>query len=88
MATKAAPPTKSFPDDSIEKQVYNIVEKFKDQIPVINDRNRLSYYLFKYMNGEGDHPDISVKSSKINITGITHEELATRLSNELESVKK
>ncbi|MGE5431914.1 MAG: hypothetical protein ACM3QX_12610 [Syntrophomonadaceae bacterium] len=88
MTTLPPPSVKPFPEDSLEKQVYNIVEKYKENIPIMNDRNRLGYNLFKYMRGEGDSPEILVKSTKIKIVGMTKEELAQKLITELKSVKK
>lgn len=77
-----------FPEDSLEKQAYGIVEKYSENIPIPNDRNRLGFCLYKYLVGEGDNPDILVKSTKIKIVGITKEELAAKLNNDLTKVKK
>ncbi|MGE5679995.1 MAG: hypothetical protein ACM34K_03865 [Bacillota bacterium] len=88
MTTLPPPATKRFPEDSVEKQVYNIVDKFKQNIPIDNDRNRLGYCLYKYVMGEGDAPEILVKSTKIKIVGIGEKELAGKLDQELKSVKK
>ena len=52
----APTPTKHFPAESLEAQLYAIVEKYKEHIPRMNDRNRLGYNLYKYMTGEGDPP--------------------------------
>lgn len=73
---------------SIERQVYSIVDEFKDNIPVPNDRNRLAFCLYKYVNGEGDSPEILVKTTKIKIEGISEKELATKLKGKISSVKK
>ena len=83
MATLPPPKTKEFPSDSLEKRVYSIVEKYKEYIPVTNDRNRLGYTLFKFCKGEGDAPAILVKSTKLDIQGITPAELAEKISNDL-----
>lgn len=88
MTTLPPSATKPFPEDSVEKQVYNIVDKFKENIPVDNDRNRLGYCLYKYVMGEGDNPDILVKSTKIKIVGMSDKELAGKLNDELKNVKK
>lgn len=77
-----------FPEDSLEKQAYGIVEKYSENIPIPNDRNRLGFCLYKYLTGEGDNPDILVNSTKIKIVGITKEELAAKLNNDLDKVKK
>lgn len=88
MTTLAAPETREFPKDSIEKQVYGITEELKEYIPIENDRNRLGYCLYKYATGEGDKPEILIKSTKIKVAGITDEELAKKIENLLERIKK
>lgn len=86
MTTLPPPAVKLFPENSLEKKVYNLVEKFSVNIPVTNDRYRLGYCLYKYMKGEGDKPEILVNSTKIKITGITKEELAKKLDEELANI--
>jgi len=86
MTTLPPPATKVFPESSIEKKCYNIVEMFKENIPIMNDRNRLGFNLYKFMTGEGDSPEILVKSTKIKIEGLTKEELAKRLAEELAKI--
>lgn len=87
MTTLPPPKVKKAPEDSIESKVYSMVETFKEYIPTPNDRNRLSYCLFKYLNGEGDAPKILLKTSKINYEGISKEELAKKLDEELSKIK-
>ena len=87
MSTLPPPNVDQFPEDSTEKKIYNIVDEFKQYLPVTNDRNRLGFNLFKYVKGEGDHPDILVKSLKIKIEGISEKELASKLSAAIEKVK-
>ena len=86
MTTLPPPATKVFPESTIEKKCYNIVEMFKENIPIMNDRNRLGYNLYKFMTGEGDSPEILVKSTKIKIEGMTKEELAKRLTEEMTKI--
>ncbi|MBK7499381.1 MAG: hypothetical protein IPI19_09795 [Ignavibacteriales bacterium] len=87
MSTLPPPKVKKAPEDSLESKVYSMVETFKEYIPIPNDRNRLSYCLFKYLNGEGDAPKILLKTSKINYEGISKEELAKKLDEELLKIK-
>jgi hypothetical protein len=87
MSTLPPPKVKKAPEDSLESKVYTMVETFKEYIPTPNDRNRLSYCLFKYLNGEGDAPKILLKTSKINYEGISKEELAKKLDEELNKIK-
>lgn len=86
MTTLPPPATKVFPESTIEKKCYNIVELFKENIPIMNDRNRLGFNLYKFMTGEGDSPEILVKSTKIKIVEISKEELAKRISEELKKI--
>jgi hypothetical protein len=88
MTTLKAPGTKMFPDDSVEKQVYNIVDDLKGYLPIMNDRNRLGFCLYKYMQGEGDSPEVIVKTNKLTIEGITPEELALKISSGLGKIRK
>ena len=87
MTTLPPPATKFFPENSLEKQCYNIAEMFKENIPIMNDRNRLGFNLYRYMKGEGDAPEILVRTTKIKIEGLTKEELARKISEELKKVK-
>ena len=86
MTTLPPPGTIEFPETSLEKKVYNIVEHFADYIPVTNDKNRLSYCLFKFKKGEGDPPKIALRSAKIKVVGISIDELAKKIDAELENI--
>lgn len=87
MTTLPPPNMKPAPSDSIEKKVYDIVEKFKDNIPVTNDRYRLAYNLIKYLQGEADIPEILLKSTKVEISNISAVDLAMKLNEELDKIK-
>ena len=87
MATKPAAPVKTFPEDSIEAKTYNLVESLKEYMPVNNDRNRLGYGLVKYLEGEGDSPEVLLKSAKIKIERISLHELADKISDGLKNIK-
>ena len=87
MGTLSPPKTKEFPGSTVEKKVYNIVQSFSKYLPIVNDRNRLGFGLYKYMTGEGDPPEVLVKTSKLKLNGITTQELAKKISVELEKIK-
>jgi hypothetical protein len=87
MATLPPPATNNYPGESIEKQVYNIAEKYSDYVPLKNDRNRLGYTLYKYFLGEADPPEISVKSIKIKIENISLKELVNKINEDIKQVK-
>ena len=86
MSTLPPPNTRDFSDSSAEKKAYNIVKQFTEYLPIENDRNRLGYGIYKYLDGEGDPPAVLLKSSKLKIEGITLNELAKKLSAELENL--
>jgi len=87
MTTLPPPSVNPALEQSIEKKVYAIVDKFKDLLPVVNDRYRLGFTLFKYVTGEGDPPEVLVKSTKIRLEGISEAEFAKKLSEELKKLK-
>ncbi len=86
MTTLPPPGTREFPDSSLEKKVYSIVEALSEYIPVTNDKNRLGFGLYKFMKGEGDPPGVLLRSAKIKVTGISLDELAARLDLELKNI--
>ncbi|MFZ2324688.1 MAG: hypothetical protein WAV89_13445 [Ignavibacteriaceae bacterium] len=87
MTTLPPPKVKKAPDDSVESKVYSIIENYKEYIPIANDRNRLSFCLVKFLNGEGDEPKITLKTAKINVEGISKDDLAKKLDEELNKIK-
>ena len=87
MSTLPPPKTREFSESSQEKKAYNLVEQFAEYLPIANDRNRLGFGLYKYLEGEGDPPEVLLRSSKLNIKGITLDELAKKISAELEKLK-
>ncbi len=87
MTTLPPPSVTEFPENSLEKKVYTIVESFKENIPVMNDRYRLGFNLVKYLKGEGDPPEITVKNSKLSLENISEEELAKKIDIALKEIK-
>jgi len=88
MTTLTPSPVKEFPENSLEKQVYNFVDSLAEFLPIQNDRYRLGYCLFKYLNGEGDKPEILVVTQKLKLNGITKNELAAKLHEGLKNIQK
>lgn len=84
----AGPAVRKFPEESLEAKVYNLVERHIEYLPVENDRNRFAYSIVKYIQGEGDEPLTLVKSLKLNIRNISAEELASKITSEVESLRK
>lgn len=87
MTTLPPPGTNFFPEDSVEKRVYNLVDGLAEYLPIPNDRNRLSFSLIKYINGEGDAPEVLVKTQKLKIEKISSTELAKKLDDGISQIK-
>jgi hypothetical protein len=88
MTSLAAPLTKQYPDDSLEKKAYDIAEKCKDYLPIVNDRNRLGFNLYRYLKGEGDTPEVIVRTARFTLSRITKDELAAKLNEEIAKLKE
>ena len=88
MSTLPPPYTKKFSENSLESQVYKIVEDLKEYLPVLNDRNRFGFSLYLYVKGEGDSPEFLMKNLKLNVQNISLEGLTEKINNELQKIKK
>ncbi len=86
MTTLPPPATKLFPEDSLEKKCYNIAESLKEYIPIMNERYRLGFNLYRYMKGEGDPPEVFIKTAKIKFENITREELIEKINSSIKSL--
>lgn len=87
MTTLPPPGVKQYPADSLEKKCYAIAESLKEYIPIMNDRNRLGFNLYRFMKGEGDAPEVIIPNAKIKFEGIGKEELIKKISEELTNIK-
>ncbi len=81
-------PVKPFPEDSIEKKAYKIAESLADYLPIINDRNRLGFNLYRHLRGEGDDIETIVKTNKFTIEKISRDELINLIRQKIEEVQK
>lgn len=88
MTTLPPPATKLFPEDSLEKKCYNIAESLKDYIPIMNERYRLGFNLYRYMKGEGDPPEVFIKTAKIKFENISREELVEKINNAIKLISE
>lgn len=87
MATLPPPSIKEFPDDSLEKKIYKMVDSLEENIPLENDRNRLGFALVNYLKGQGDPPDITVRNNKLTLRDISEKGLAEILESKIQSIK-
>lgn len=88
MSTLPPSAVKEFPEDSLEKKVYALVNSLEENIPLMNDRNRLAFSLLNYLNGHGDAPSISVRNNKLTLNNITVSELLKVLDTKIAEIKK
>ncbi len=86
MSTLPPPDVQKAPEDIVEKKVYKIVEDLTEYLPIMNDRNRLGFMLYKYVTGEGDDAVTIVKTAKVMIEGISIEKLAEKIEAELNKI--
>ncbi len=87
MSTLPPSPVKKFSEDSLEKKVYSYIDSLEKYIPLMNDRNRLSFSLLNYLKGEGDPPDITIRNNKLHIKNTNQSELAKMIEDKLPELK-
>lgn len=87
MSTLPPSKVKLFSDDSMEKKVYSLVDSLEKYIPIMNDRNRLSFALLNYLKGQGDEPLITVRNNKLTLKDINKVELAKLIEEKLAAIK-
>ncbi len=81
-------PVKPFPENSIEKKAYSIAESLAEFLPIMNDRNRLGFNLYRHLRGEGDDIRTIVITNKFTIENISREDLISLIEEKVEAVKK
>jgi hypothetical protein len=81
-------PVKPFPETSIEKKAYSIAESLAEYLPIMNDRNRLGFNLYRHLKGEGDDIQTIVRTNKFTIEKISKEELIQLIEQKVEEVRK
>lgn len=79
---------KPFPENSIEKKAYSIAESLAEFLPIMNDRNRLGFNLYRHLRGEGDDIRTIVITNKFTIENISREDLISLIEEKVEAVKK
>ncbi len=83
MATGKAANIKPAPEFSLEKKVYNFVEKYSEYIPYNSERYRLAFCLYNYLLGKGDEPSIIVTTNKFKIKNISSNKFIELLTEDL-----
>lgn len=81
-------PVKPYPENSIEKKAYSIAESLSEYLPIMNDRNRLGFNLYRHLMGEGDDIPTIVRTNKFTIEKISKEELIKLIQQKVDQVKQ
>jgi len=87
MTTLPPPHIKQFGNDTPEKKAYNLAASFENYLPLPNDRNRLGFNIYRNLIGEGETPEVIVKSGKYQLKGIDKEEFIKILKEEIAKLK-
>lgn len=74
------PPIKKWNEDTVEAKAYKAVEG----IPTVefNDRNRLGYYVFLYLDGQYSSLRLAVKLAQARLL-ISEDEASTKIKSAL-----
>lgn len=86
MSTANAAGIMHFPENSLEKKVYSLIDKYQQYLPVDSDRYRFSLGLFNYLSEKGDRPEVLIKSSKVNLVGISEKNFIEIINKEIENI--
>ncbi len=87
MTSLPSAPVKPFPENSIEKIAYSIAESLREYLPVMNDRNRLGFNLYRLLRGEGDDVPTIIRTNKFTIENISKEELINLIEQKIKEVQ-
>jgi len=88
MSTLPPPIEKKFEPETLESKIYTLIENYSEYIPIKNDRLRLSFYLFNFLEGHGDPPDKSLFYSKIKINKIEQNNLIKLIEKDIAHISK
>ncbi len=80
MTTKTPPSVKNANPDEPVKKIYEMVEEFKDVVPVTNERYRLAFCINKFYNGETSSLKEALVSANPESCTIKRDELLKQLT--------
>jgi hypothetical protein len=80
MTTKTPASVKEASPDEPVKKIYNMVEEFKDVIPITNERYRLAYCVNKFFNRETNSLKEALTSANPESCTIERNELLKQLT--------
>ncbi len=75
MTTKPPPKIKEESMSEPVKKIYAMTDELKDIIPIMNDRNRVGFCLYKYYNGEASSIKEALRSANPESCTIDRKEL-------------
>lgn len=81
MTTKTPASVKEANPNEPIKKIYNMVEEFKDVIPITNERYRLAYCVNKFFTGETNSIKDALNSANTESCTIEREELLKQLTD-------
>ena len=86
MTTKPPPKVKEEDNSSIVKKIYSIVDALEDVIPVMNDRYRLGFCLYRYYDGLANSIYEAIQSAKPWSCKIDFKELDKIITSKFEEL--
>lgn len=84
MSTLPGPATNQLRDSAIEKKAYTIAEQLSGYLAGANAANRLGYLVYLYFIGEGDEPEVFLRSGKFSLRDISRDEFLRQLKSLLD----
>jgi hypothetical protein len=86
MTTKPPASVKEANPDEPLKKIYDMVEEFKEVIPVTNERYRLAFNINKFYNGESASLAEALSNAKPESCTIDSKELLKQLTEKFEKL--
>jgi len=86
MTTKTPASVKEASPDEPVKIIYQMIEEFKDIIPITNERYRLAFCVNKYYNGETNSLKEALISANPESCTISRDDLLKQLTDKYEKL--
>ena len=86
MTTKAPASVKKADENEPVKKIYDMVEEFKEVIPVTNERYRLAFNINKFLNGESASLKEALTNAHTESLTISRNEFLEKLAAKYEQL--
>lgn len=86
MTTKPPASVKKASDEEPVKKIYDMIEEFKEVIPVTNERYRLAFNINKFFNGESASLKEALTNANPESCIIAKNELLEKLTEKFEKL--